>query len=281
MKKQIYIRRRIRLVCCILLLGVIIVVTFFLAQSAPRAGGSAAAKELSISELQKNPYFREENRARYAGFADSRPELSADDVVWRVNAGLDKPFYSNVTEVTDDGTSPLLVNKYHKLPDGYQPAQLVKLKSGRLATPETKTAFEKLCAEAKKAGYTIGDVSTYRSISYQDGLYRQYLQKDNNEVVDTYSARPGYSEHHTGRALDICGANGDMDRFEGTPEAEWIAKNAYRFGFIVRYPKDAMDITGYKYEPWHITYVGNNVSQTMHDNGIETLEEYFVKYVEK
>ena len=72
-----------------------------------------------------------------------------------------------------------------------------------------------------------------------------------------------------------------MDRFEGTPEAKWIAENAYRFVFIVRYPKDAMDMTGYKYEPWHITYVGNNVSQTMHDNGIETLEEYFVKYVEK
>ena len=106
------------------------------------------------------------------------------------------------------------------------------------------------------------------------------MKKDSKSKVDTYSSRPGYSEHHTGRALDISQVSGNLDMFEGSDEAKWVYENAYKYGFIVRYMEDQIDVTGYIFEPWHIVYVGTDISYKMHDENIKTLEEYVVKYVD-
>ena len=98
--------------------------------------------------------------------------------------------------------------------------------------------------------------------------------------VDTYSARPGHSEHQTGRAIDLCGSFGSLNDFINTPEGPWVNENCYKYGFIIRYQQDIIPLTGYKYEPWHITYVGTEVAQTMHDLNIRCLEEYVVKYID-
>ena len=74
--------------------------------------------------------------------------------------------------------------------------------------------------------------------------------------------------------------SGNLNVFEGSPEAKWVYENAYKYGFIVRYKENQMDVTGYIFEPWHIVYVGKDISQTMHDENIETLEEYVVKYID-
>ena len=98
--------------------------------------------------------------------------------------------------------------------------------------------------------------------------------------MDTYSSRPGFSEHHTGRAIDVSQVYNKLEAFEGSDEALWLYANAYKYGFIVRYKDDQTDVTGYIFEPWHIVYVGEEISNTMHDEKIETLEEYVVKYVD-
>lgn len=234
-----------------------------------------------INPYDKIYYYEADKFDRYNTYARENPGLTPEDVVWIVNANVDKPFYSDIKEIAvevaevfsgsdeplnneinyeDEEIFTLLINKYNKLPDDYEPQNLVKLDSGRLVTDKTKEAFVLMRGDAKRLGYTINDVSAYRSISYQTGLYNRYLKGSSETAVDRYSARPGHSEHHTGRAIDICGKDGVMNKFGSSAESPWINENAYKYGFIVRYPKDTESITGYKYEPWHITYVGVKIA---------------------
>ena len=125
-------------------------------------------------------------------------------------------------------------------------------------------------ADAKVLNLNIPLVSGYRSYATQEGLYNSYVAKDGEAVANTYSAKPGFSEHQTGLAFDI----GSVSRaFEGTAEAKWIEENAHLYGFIVRYPKGKTDITGYIYEPWHVRYLGKEVASKVKQSGL-TLEEY-------
>ena len=120
------------------------------------------------------------------------------------------------------------------------------------------------------------------SYDLQNRLYNGYVKQEHGDTarVDTYSARPGHSEHQTGRAIDLCGSYGSLNDFVNTPEGPWVKENCYRYGFIVRYQEDIVPLTGYKDEPWHITYVGKDVAQTMHEKNINCLEEYVVKYID-
>lgn len=241
----------------------------------------------AIVAVEKNPYaqlyyYEADKQARYEAYQALHTDLSADEVVWRVNAGLDYGFYTNIEPVADVNALPLIVNKYHQLPADYVPADLAKLPSGRLATKDTCDAFNAMAADARKEGLRIYDTSSYRSYALQKRLYNGYLQREGGNValVDTYSARPGHSEHQTGRAIDLSGSFGSLNDFIRTPEGPWVNDNCYKYGFIVRYQQDIVPLTGYKYEPWHITYVGVEVSTAMHELGITCLEEYVVKYID-
>lgn len=225
-------------------------------------------------------YYESDKEDRYLAYELLHPELEKDEIIWRVNAGIDQPHYTLVNEISNTQDEILLVNKYNKLPDDFVPEQLVPLSSGPLVTPATKEAYEQMVKDARNEGYTIRGASAYRSISYQKDVYNRYLAQDPQQIVDTYSARPGFSEHHTGRTIDLDNISSSMDNFGNTKEAKWIAENAYKYGFIIRYPENCEDITGYMYEPWHITYVGTKIANEMKMFGIETLEEYWVKYMD-
>jgi D-alanyl-D-alanine carboxypeptidase len=121
--------------------------------------------------------------------------------------------------------------------------------------------------------------SAYRSYEYQNLIYNPNVS-DTRERLDNFLARPGFSENQSGLAFDLSVADGRMYDFAGTPEAVWVAAHAEEFGFILRYPADAEDVTGVRYQPWHIRYVGDEVVKTMRENDIETLEEYCVKFVD-
>lgn len=185
----------------------------------------------------------------------------------------------NVIPVKDENRRDLLVNKHNKLRDGYEPYSLVTSLSGILLTPETDKALSEMADDAAAEGLNLQACSGYRSFEKQESLYNQYVEDYGQDYADRYSARPGYSEHHTGRAIDLISPQGIMDDFESTPECTWVHENAYKYGFILRYPKGYENVTGYSYEPWHITYVGNDVSEKMHKKGIKTLEEYYDRYM--
>jgi len=138
---------------------------------------------------------------------------------------------------------------------------------------EAANNFMKMADAATLDNIVIKNASGYRSYNYQVNLYDNYVKKDGKEAADTYSARPGFSEHQTGFALDI---NMDNINFYETIEYQWLSKNAYKYGFILRYPKDKEYITGYKFEPWHYRYVGRKHSKKIYENNL-TLEEYIEK----
>lgn len=154
----------------------------------------------------------------------------------------------------------LIANKTYGLPEDYNPG----------LDSEAESAFNTLSEAAANQGLDIYLSSGFRSYETQARIYGSYVDSYGKESADTFSARPGYSEHQTGLAIDV---NTIDDSFAGTPEAEWLAKHAYEYGFIIRYPKGKESITGYKYEPWHIRYLGVEKATEVYNSGL-TLEEF-------
>ena len=158
----------------------------------------------------------------------------------------------------------LIANKTYSLPSTYKPGGL---------TSTTNEAFKKMQAAAKLDGISLVIKSGYRSYATQKSTYNYYVSRDGKTKADTYSARPGHSEHQTGLAMDLNIIN---DTFHNTKEAKWLASNCYKYGFILRYPKGKTNETGYKYESWHFRYVGVDLATKLYNNGDWiTLESYF------
>jgi D-alanyl-D-alanine carboxypeptidase len=131
---------------------------------------------------------------------------------------------------------------------------------------------------AESGGLLMASQSAYRSYDSQVDVYNGWVSSLGQEAADLTSARPGFSEHQTGLSIDISAdpANCSLDQcFADTPQAQWLAANAWRFGFVLRYPNGYTQITGYEFEPWHYRYVGPELATELHDTGVMTLEEFF------
>ncbi|MFD6210900.1 D-alanyl-D-alanine carboxypeptidase family protein [Peribacillus sp. NPDC060253] len=181
---------------------------------------------------------------------------------------------------------PVLVNKLNPLPDKYRPDDLYypnvpfifkeKIEK-RMMRKEAGEALEKLFLKAEEDDIKLAGVSAFRSQETQEAIFNNYVERDGLEKAKTYSAYPGTSEHQTGLAIDVSGINGTCaaeECFGQTKEADWLAKHASEFGFIIRYPEGKQEITGYKYEAWHIRYVGIEIAKDIQAQGV-TLEEYY------
>jgi zinc D-Ala-D-Ala carboxypeptidase len=202
-----------------------------------------------------------------------------------------QPVQSSQTEdgiavVAQPASIPVLVNKYFKLPDSYTPQDLVTTSvpfissataEKRQLRSEAAAALAEMFAGANAQGVSLLGVSGYRSHATQVSLFNYYVQQDGYEKARTYSALPGTSEHETGLSIDVTGGDGRcpaQDCFGGTIEAQWLQDHVAEYGFIIRYPNGKDSITGYKYEPWHIRYVGKAIAAEIMSRGI-TMEEYF------
>lgn len=242
-------------------------------------------EEQKIEKLKSIPYYKKEYQKRYLEYQKENPNLSVENIVTYVNIGIDKPYYTNTKKAENLNTNLILVNKYNYLtedyiPENLEPIDIAYARSGMQLVREAKEAFETLSEDAKKEGMNIIAMSSYRSYDYQVNLYDNYVATDGKEAADTYSARAGYSEHQTGLAVDVYNKVLPYTSFEETEEFNWMQENAYKYGFILRFPKDKVNITGYQYESWHYRYVGKEVAKYIHNHDL-TLEEYYVKKVEK
>ena len=242
-------------------------------------------EEQKIEKLKSIPYYKKEYQKRYLEYQKENPNLSVENIVTYVNIGIDKPYYTNTKKAENLNTNLILVNKYNYLtedyiPENLEPIDIAYARSGMQLVREAKEAFETLSEDAKKEGKNIIAMSSYRSYDYQVNLYNNYVATDGKEAADTYSARAGYSEHQTGLAVDVYNKVLPYTSFEETEEFNWMQENAYKYGFILRFPKDKVNITGYQYESWHYRYVGKEAAKYIHNHDL-TLEEYYVKKVEK
>lgn len=190
--------------------------------------------------------------------------------------------------LTDPTSLWVIVNKHNQLnPKDYAPSDLVVPDIPlRLTAKDDEMKMRKPAADALKEMYDGAKAdglelmvsSGYRSYSFQVGLYNRYVQQQGKAVADSQSARPGYSEHQTGLAVDLEPSSRKCeveDCFGDTPEGKWVAANAYTYGFVIRYQQGKQSTTGYIYEPWHIRYVGKDLSTELHKQGNPTLEDFF------
>ena len=187
-------------------------------------------------------------------------------------------FYENIQMVNNSDSYQVLVNKNFALSSEYAPEDMriiqvldssqnlnltIKLRS------RAADMVEALFAAAREDGYELLAVSGYRSYPHQKDLYEYYVKKHGKKEADSFSARPGHSEHQTGLALDVSASSleGKIDKDFGlTQEGAWLVKNAPRFGFIIRYPREREEDTGFIYEPWHLRYVGVAPANIMEQN---------------
>lgn len=186
--------------------------------------------------------------------------------------------------VSDAHSLSVLVNKTRRLPDGFVPKleevpNHYAVDHGYRAHPEAVQAFMALVdALENETGKRVLVTSAYRPYESQKRIFDQYVSEMGYEKTSQLASRPGFSEHQTGLSIDVTVPGGNMFEFGNTEEAVWLANNAHRFGFIIRYPQGKENITGYQYEPWHIRYLGKGLAIKVHDSQL-TYEEYWNKFL--
>ncbi|SEW30470.1 M15 family metallopeptidase [[Clostridium] fimetarium] len=247
---------------------------------------SALPSNAAVPVYSNMAYYLSAKLEEYKAYSLVHPDYTLENIVTYVNIGLDNAFYTNTKVIQKPEDILVLCNKYNSLPDNYVPSDLVEVTtansaaSGLKLRKEAAQAFDKLCDGAKQAGYTIFGASGYRSYSTQKSLYNNYAASDGVTNADTYSARPGFSEHQTGLAIDVKNATVVYDSFGTTPEYQWAKDNVQKYGFIIRYLPSTIGITGYKSEEWHFRYVGVDTATAVYALGI-TYDEYCARYLMK
>ncbi len=241
-----------------------------------------------LVSLTRQKYFIWKNFKKYKSYIGSNYKNSKVDynnVIVKVNTKTNYDYYTHTSLTNMDLEYGILVNKYYSLPEKYAPDDIVNM-SSQYAYPNNSIrkdvyeAFKEMADSAKKDGITLIVNSSYRDYGTQKEIYDDYADKNGKEYADKYAARPDYSEHQTGLALDIFTPGAGMKTFENTDASKWLVNNAYKYGFILRYPAEKEDITGYSYESWHYRYLGRELAKKVYESGL-TFDEYYAFYLEK
>lgn len=184
-------------------------------------------------------------------------------------------FDKQAHSIDDPNSIWVVVDKARPLnPQNFVPPDLVSVDVRHTYAPllrsEAATAYKAMFDAATAEGIHLSSNSTYRSFTSQTRNY--------GDGSDPTKAKPGRSEHQTGLAADIGAANG-VCAFKAcygdTPEGKWLAANAWKFGWLLRYPADKVAVAGFPFEPWHYRYIGKDLAAEMHRTGVTTLEEFF------
>ena len=238
--------------------------------------------------LLDEEYYLSKNFDKYINYINENPDMPLRDIVRNINIHLDNDFYE-VTYNTDTSLdTAMLVNKYYRLDNTYNPDDLVVIPQtyswgdagSQMVREVAYSAFLDMWNAAAEEGYYLMVSSSYRSYEEQEIVYNNYKNSSGERYADSIAARPGSSEHQTGLTLDIFSRdNSNRATFAGSEVANWIAENSYKYGFILRYPEDKVDITGYSYEAWHFRYVGEDIATYIYEHDI-TFEEYYAYFLE-
>lgn len=235
-------------------------------------------------DIINEKYYLDKNLQRYINYQKENSNLDIKEIISIVNVGRDNDYYTNTKKTDISKKELMLINKYYYLEETYEPENINTI-SSRYAYSDNKTSqealefYKKMFSSAEKEGIELIISSAYRSYQEQEETYNNYKKTKGEESADKFAARPGFSEHQTGYAFDILTVGARTTTFENTEEFKWLQENAYKYGFILRYPKDKENITGYEYESWHYRYVGEQAAKIIHKENI-TFDEYYAYYIE-
>ncbi|MBF0715875.1 M15 family metallopeptidase [Gemelliphila palaticanis] len=260
MKKLIYL-----LFGFILFISIYFIVNFFFFSEEK----TAVNKENNKSVINSSQIKKSNNNEEHNSSKDNRVEKSENKVSNKEN-NLNNQIITpeTVTEPTYVN-GIMIINKKNPLPRTYN----------RGEDPEARRAVNKLIADMQSKGMNVSNqTSGFRSYEYQGTLYNNYVSSHGKQQADTFSARPGYSEHQSGLAFDLIDNQGQLLGAPGTIKssidaASWLEHNAHNYGFVVRYKKEYVNYTGYNEESWHLRYLGNDLATKLYNENI-SLEQY-------
>ena len=241
-----------------------------------------------IIDLLNEKYFLEKNLNDYLEYKSKNKKTSYSDVVAIVNVHANNEWYDNkVVKETDLSKGNLiLVNKFYYLKQDFIPNDIVDVDinysyANNRVTKETNDAFVEMAKKAKEDNIKLIANSSYRTYERQEEVYKEFYYSKGISYADKYAARAGYSEHQTGLSLDIfTSGSSTTSNFEESDAFRWLSENAYKYGFILRYPKGKEYLTGYNYESWHYRYVGKDDAYKIYKENL-TFDEYYAYYLEK
>ncbi|MDD4706476.1 MAG: M15 family metallopeptidase [Bacilli bacterium] len=239
----------------------------------------------NIFKLVTEKYFIFNNLEKYLDYISKADTKNLTNIVAMVNVNRDRDYYEEPEKASIDNHELMLVNKYYYLGEDYEPEDITAISptyayEGNKINEEVLAAFKNLAEEAKISGYTILINSSYRDYNSQKEVWESRKALYGTRQADAFAARAGFSEHQTGYAIDVADFYDINDKFGETESFLWMKNNCYNYGFILRYPEDKEEITGYSYEPWHYRYVGIEVAKEIKNLNI-TFDEYYAYYIDK
>ncbi len=234
----------------------------------------------------KEKYFIYDNFYKYIEYYNKNKDKDLRSIVEIINTNRNKEYYTETYDTDISKGYLLITNKYYHLNETYTPNNLVAFsttyawgdKGSKQVTQDTYDAYMNMWKASHENGYYLMVSSAYRDYNKQVSVYDEYKTKSGEKYADSIAARPGFSEHQTGYALDIFEKGYTQKTFETSDSYKWLQDNAHKFGFIERYPKDKENITGFTYESWHYRYIGVEAATYIHDNHI-TFDEYYEYFV--
>lgn len=246
-------------------------------------------KDDKIISLLEQKYFLEKNLEDYKEYINKNNETDYAKVISIVNVHANHKWYQLELNTNKDLGMLMNVNKFYTLSETYTPENLKNIELSYAYGEEGENklidyAYDKfleLWQAANEQGFYLMVTSSYRDYESQKEIYDYRVSTWGERKADETAARPGHSEHQTGLVIDMTSKTEPLaDSFTDSKAYEWLKENAYKYGFIERYPEGKTYLTGYNPESWHWRYVGLEAAKTMHDEDI-TFDEYYAFYIEK
>lgn len=247
-------------------------------------------KDKSLILLMNSKLYLHKNLDEYIEYLDLNPSKTIDEIINTVNIHHNYAYYEKTFKTDTSLNYSLIVNKYYYLTEDYVPDDLVAISTkyswGSSGTQKVrKEAYDQYLkmheAANSEANIYLMVNSSYREYKKQDQVYNNYRVNHGEAYADKIAARPGFSEHQTGLALDIFEIkNSQQATFKDTEAYKWLKDNSYKYGFILRYPEGKENITGYNFESWHYRYVGVDLAKKIYNSNL-TFDEYYAYYIEK
>lgn len=240
----------------------------------------------NIISLAKEKYFLYKNLDTYLEYRENNEDKSLTDVVAIVNVHSNNRWYELDLNTDTSLNERMLVNKFYHLDEKYLPNDIVSVSNkyayeGNRLRKDAYDAFVDMWNAAMDNNIKLIINSSYREYEKQSNIYEDYKNWYGQTKADKQAARPGYSEHQTGLVVDVFSSDNQLTgTFVDSEGYKWLKENAYKYGYIERYPDGKEYLTGYEFESWHWRYVGKDVAKVIQDENI-TYDEYYAYYIEK
>lgn len=237
---------------------------------------------VNITKLMKEKKFIFANLDKYLDYINEN-NGNLTDIVAKVNTKASLGWYKSIADTDASKGELMLVNKFYKLSETYVPSDLVDVSlsyayEGKQVSKMMYDSLTNMLDAAKESGYNLVVSQGYRSYADQEEAYNDIEASSGVDYADKVAARPGHSEYQTGLSVVVKPLYTEGSDMENSPEHTWILENAYKYGFILRYPKDKENITGFSYDAWRLRYVGSNAARIIHNENI-TFDEYYEYYI--